>query len=248
MKCVIVDDEKNGREVLATLLTDYCAGIEVAGKAAGAEDGYRLINEVKPGLVFLDIEMPGQNGFELLNRLQPFSFTVIFTTAYEQYAIKAIKYRAADYLLKPIDIDELKAACEKALCAGNPGRIAAPPVRPAVINMFAVDKIALPVKNGIQFVAVADIVHIESDGAYSVIHLNDKTKLVVAKNLKEYEDLLPAGRFLRIHKCHLINIACVRKYVRTDGFYAELENGALVEISRRKKDDFFRLMNIRSLQ
>ncbi|MGZ4157620.1 MAG: LytR/AlgR family response regulator transcription factor, partial [Bacteroidia bacterium] len=197
----------------------------------------------EPDIVFLDIEMPNGNGFSLLQRFEEITFQLIFTTAYENYAIAAIRHHALDYLLKPIDIDELKAAIKNASTAIKN--------KPAVnrysdfINERKADitsRIALPIKDGIVYLTLSEIIRVESDGSYSTFYNSDGKKYVVSKNLKEYEDILPTREFFRSHKSHLINIKKVKKYLRTDGYFAEMEDGSVIEISRRKKDEFLQLM------
>lgn len=242
MTAVIIDDEKKGRESLHKLISSHCPGVEIVAMAASAEDGYRIICEHHPDVVFLDIEMPNENGFSMLARFTTISFQVIFITAYDEYAIRAVRQHALDYLLKPIDIDELCTAVENAkkAVAGKPEHFdtALHPGRRLDMN----SRIALPVKDGIIYLEVSGIIRIESEGSYSTFFSVDGKKYVVSKNLKEYEDLLPAKEFFRSHKSHLINMRKVKKYIRTDGNFAEMENGSVIEISRRKKDEFLQLM------
>jgi len=244
MKAIIVEDEKKGQEILSSLILKYCTDVEIVGVADNAEDAYLLINKAKPDVVFLDIEMPKGNGFYLLEKFDNINFQIIFTTAYDNYAIKAIKYHALDYLLKPIDIDELKQAVE------NVKKALLKPDNTKYIDFLATRKLdfenrlGLPVKDGILYIQVADIIRIESDGSYSTIYLTESQKHVVSKNLKEYEDVLPVKEFFRVHKSHLINIKKVKKYVRQDGYFVEMEDGSQVEIARRKKDEFLQTMNL----
>jgi two-component system, LytTR family, response regulator len=244
MKAIIIDDEKKGREILQTLINEYCKNVEVIAMAENADDGYTLIQQHRPDVIFLDIEMPNGNGFYLLEKFEEISFQVIFTTAYDHYAIKAIKYHALDYLLKPIDIDELKEAV-----AHVEKTIQSTPEKNRLTEFIAerklslTSRIALPVKEGIIYLMVADIIRVESDGSYSTFYTSDGKKYMVSKNLKEYEDVLPVKEFFRSHKSHLINIKKVKKFLRTDGFFVEMEDGSMVEISRRKKDEFLILMN-----
>jgi two-component system LytT family response regulator len=243
MKAVIVDDEKKGREILTKLLEKYCPEVKVCGTASNAEEGYTIINESEPDIVFLDIEMPNGNGFALLNRFEEIGFQVIFTTAYDNYAIQAIKHHALDYLLKPIDIDELQTAVENAKNAIK---------EKPTVNRYAGfiadrkpeagNRIGLPIKDGIVYLNISEIIRIESDGSYSTFFSTDGKKYVVSKNIGEYEEILPSKEFFRSHKSHLINIKKVKKYLRTDGYFAEMEDGSVIEISRRKKDEFLQLM------
>lgn len=244
MNAIIVDDEKKGREILHKLIKDYCPEVHVQALASHADEAYELIRKYAPDILFLDIEMPNGNGFYLLEKFEVIPFQVIFTTAYDNYAIQAIKHQAFDYLLKPIDIDELKttiANVKKSIVTHSVKNHTAAFAPESRVQLTG--RIALPMKEGIIYLPVADIIRIESDGSYSVFYTGDMKKYMVSKNLKVYEDLLPAAMFFRVHKSHLINIKKVRKYLRTDGYFAEMEDGSLVEISRRKKDEFLQLMD-----
>ena len=243
MKAIIIDDEEKGRKILQSLIESYCRDVEVVATASDADEAYTLITKHKPDVIFLDIEMPNGNGFYLLEKFNEIPFQVIFTTAYDSYAIKAIKYHALDYLLKPIDIDELKQAVEKIKIQKQNGQ---PETRYmeflASRKLEFSGRIGLPIKEGVVFLAISDIIWIESDGNYCTFHAADSKKYVVSKNLGEYEELLPCNEFFRAHKSHLINVKKVKKYIRTDGYYVEMEDGALVEIARRKKDEFLNIM------
>lgn len=243
MKALIIDDEKKGRETLQTLLEKYCPGVQVAACGTDADEGYELILKHKPEIVFLDIEMPNGSGFSLLEKFDKINFQVIFTTAYETYAVRAIKHHALDYLLKPIDIDELKKAVESAQSATGSTTTARYGEFIKDRRQDIISRIALPIKEGIVYLTISEIIRIESDGSYSTFYVQDGKKYVVSKNLKEYEDLLPVKQFFRSHKSHLINIKKVKKYLRTDGYFAEMDDGSMIEISRRKKDEFLQLMN-----
>jgi len=242
MKAIIIDDENKGRAMLRKLVENYCPQVEVCADAANIADGFTQIMEHRPDIVFLDVEMPGGNGFELLEKFDKILFEIIFTTAYENYALKAIKYHALDYLLKPIDIDELTQAVERVRqiiqTKPNAGRYEGLIDR----NQRITGKISLPMKDSIVYINVCDIIRIESDAGYSTFYTVGNKNYTTSKNLKDYEDVLPAAEFFRIHKSHMINMKKVKKYIRVDGYYVEMEDGSLVEIARRKKDDFLRLM------
>lgn len=243
MKTIIIDDEKKGREILQQLIITYCGELQIVGMAKNADEAYALIMQQKPDVIFLDIEMPNGDGFSLLERFDGISFQVIFTTAYDEYALKAIKHHALDYLLKPIDMEELKLAVSKLKKDNAPVQ-----ARQKITEFLAAKKldmssrIALPVREGLIYLQVSDILRIESDGSYSTFFTSDGKKYMVSKNLGEYENMLPAKEFFRVHKSHLINMKKVKKYLRTDGSFAEMEDGSLVEISRRKRDEFLTLM------
>jgi len=243
MKAIIIDDEQKGREILQKLIEQYCDNdLEIVAVASNVIDAFKLIGFHKPQLIFLDIEMPGGNGFSLLDKFSTTDFKVIITTAFDDYAIKAIKHHAFDYLLKPIDIDELVQAVASVKAAIS-RETADKKELPALQRLSLSSRLALPVKDGIFYLIVSDIMRVESDGGYSTFHTGDGKKYVVSKNLKEYEDLLPEKEFFRVHKSHLINIKKVKKYIRTDGNFIEMEDGSIVEIARRKKDEFLQMMN-----
>jgi two-component system LytT family response regulator len=244
MNAIIIDDEKKGREILSKLVETYCQDVNIVAMAANADEGYEAITEKKPDIVFLDIEMPNGNGFSLLERFNEINFQIIFTTAYDNYAIQAIRHHALDYLLKPIDIDELKTAVENAKNALKEK----PEVNRytefiAERKLDSNSRLALPIKEGIAYLSVSEIIRVESDGSYSTFYSSDGKKYVVSKNIGEYETILPVKDFFRSHKSHLINIKKVKKFLRTDGYFAEMEDGSVIEISRRKKDEFLQLMS-----
>ena len=242
MKAIIIDDEKKGRTTLEGLLNEYCPAVQVVASAGSAEEGFELIGQHQPHLVFLDIEMPQGNGFSLLDKFNKTPFYVIFTTAHENYAIQAIRHNAFDYLLKPIDIDDLKEAVEKVQKAlQKEGKIENTEYA-HIEKLSYASRIALPVKEGTVYLQVADIIRIESDGSYSLFFTVDHARYIVSKNIGEYEHILPEKEFFRVHKSHLVNIRKVKKYIRLDGYFAEMEDGSMIEISRRKKEEFLQSM------
>lgn len=243
LKAIIIDDEIAAINALRFLIEKYITDVTVIAGSNEAAEGILLIEAHKPDIVFLDISMPDMNGFAILDQLHYRDFSLVFTTAHTEYAIQAIRHQASDYLLKPIDIDELKMCIEhirnkRNMKQGNRNNEA---IQGRKFDFNS--RIGLPVKEGVIFQSVADIVWIESDGNYCTFHTSDAKKYVVSKNIGEYEEVLPVKEFFRAHKSNLINIKKVRKYIRTDGYFVEMENGALVEISRRKKDEFLQLMN-----
>lgn len=237
LNTVIIDDEERSRQTLRQMLSLFCENVQIIGEAKDVRTGVELITIVKPDLVFLDIKMPDGNGFDLLKALETKNFNLIFTTAYDQYAIKAFKFNAIDYLLKPIDTDELKAAVKKA--ENN-----------AVANVSNVDnllsnlkdqdkedhKIILSTSEGIHIIRVKNIIRCQADDYYTNFYLNDGRKIMISKTLKENEELLADYNFIRPHRSHLINIAYIKKYVKSDGGYIVLADGTKVPVSRRKKD------------
>ncbi|HEY0679189.1 MAG TPA: LytTR family DNA-binding domain-containing protein [Chitinophagaceae bacterium] len=241
LTAVIIDDEAHSVDVLKTLLATYCPNVKVIGQADNAINGRTVINELSPDVVFLDIEMPFGTGFDLLDTLENKDLSIIFVTAYDHYALKAIKYYAIDYLLKPVDIDELKLAVKKASEKKEQQDFTSLPVtllRSYLEKGVDNSKIALPMADGIQFVNRNEIVRCEACGNYTKIYLKENRSYLVARTLGEYEDLLTPYNFLRIHHAHLINLDHIEKYVRGEGGYVIMSDGAIVDISRRKKQDF----------
>ncbi|MES2730589.1 MAG: LytTR family DNA-binding domain-containing protein [Bacteroidota bacterium] len=245
IRAVIVEDEPKNAIVLTQLLTDHCPEVVVQGVEGDCLKAYTLINEIRPELIFLDIEIQRGTGFDLLDQLQPIGFEVIFITAFHHYAIQAFKYNSIDYLLKPIDEDELVQAVERAqnrirnrvvnenLLAflktlASPSPLS--PARPA--------KVGFPTLEGYVFLFPHQIIRCEASGAYTFIYCTGNEKLVISKSLKEIESLLDQNVFCRVHHSQLINLSFVKKYHRGKGGYLELEDGTYVEVSARKKNDF----------
>lgn len=243
LKACIVDDEKKGRDSLQKLLEAYCPHVEVVGQADSISNGYLLISKEKPELVFLDVEMPQGSGFELLKRFEKINFKTIFVTAHKHYAIKAIRFAALDYLLKPVDVDELVEAVNHAI--ENKSQNYQSNYNGLLDNLSngKSGKIAVPVKEGVVFINPNDIIRFEADGAYTHIYAGSD-KYTGTKNIKEYEQLLNDYSFFRAHHSHLINLKHVKRFSRADGYFAMMSDGASVEVSRRKKDQFLELMNI----
>lgn len=244
MTAILIDDEPNATEALTNMLRMTCPDVEVIAIANDPQRGIELLRERQPDVLFLDIQMPHMTGFELLEKLGKVNFEVIFTTAYDQYALQAFKVSAVDYLLKPIDMDELEAAVGKV----RERKRAAQPDFGAIEHLFRQmqrpepQRLALPVGDGLMFVPVSDIVRLQSDSNYTTFYLTSKQKVLVSRTMGEYEDLLGKQNFCRVHHSHIINLAHLQRYVKTDGGYAEMSDGAKVEISRRKKDDFVAML------
>jgi len=242
---IIIDDEAKGRLALRQKLKEYCPDIRLEGEAEDGEEGLKLIEETQPDIVFLDIEMPILNGFDMLLRLQRKDFHLIFTTAYDHYAIKAIRFAAFDYLLKPVDIEELKAAVEKIRLSGqeiNNGRR----LETLAHNLqTALNKIAISTLEGLLFFDLNDIIHIEAQSNYTVFSFSNRPRLTVSRTLKEFEDLLPPEQFFRSHHSHIINLQYIKRYMKGDGGQIELRNGELVDVSRKKKEEFLKLLGMK---
>lgn len=245
IKTIIVDDEEFARSSLFFLLQQNCAQVEIIGIAKSVAEASEILNNQSVDLIFLDIAMPGVNGFELIPAAAKQKAAVVFTTAYDQYAIKAIKANALDYLLKPIDIDELKLAVEKAEAhikssgSHNDPDDGVSNLAAALSRDSEIIKITLPFGHGFKVVDVNDIVYIEADSNYSVVHLNSEEKITVSKVLKEFEELLPTAQFLRVHKSTLVNLNYLREYNNKNGLQIFLKNGTSLNVSRRRATEFF---------
>ena len=244
MKAIIIDDELNGRIALRQKLRDYCPDIEVVGEADSGKTGIERIQELKPDLVFLDIEMPDMDGFEMLIRIPEKKFHLVFTTAYDHYAIKAIKYAAFDYLLKPVDIDELKSTIER-LALLPVTALANKKLETLEQNLLSkpfLNKIAIPTTEGLLFFDLQNIIHLEAESNYTNIYFDQHPKLMASRTLKDFEEILPTDTFFRLHNSHIINLHFIKRYIRGDGGQVEMKNGNFVLVSRRKKDEFLKLI------
>ena len=239
---ILVDDETQNRTLLRTLLEEYCEGVSVLGEAANVQEAVTLINEQKPDVVFLDIEMPKESGFRLYKYFNEIDFEIVFTTAYPKYAIKAIKLAALDYLVKPIDLDELVSALdrvrEKKLLGVNSD--ANHQYMGQLVANQPAQKIALTTKEGFIFVRIEDIVRCEADKSYTIFIFKDRKKLVTSKNLASYEELLKGFGFKRVHRSHLINPNYIQQYFRGKPLMITMEDGASITISAQKRDDLFK--------
>lgn len=238
IKAIIVDDEPYCCESLATLLQRYCPQVSLIDVYYNGTSALKAIYEEKPDLLFLDIEMPQMNGFELLEKLKEIPFQLIFTTSYDQYAIKAIRFSALDYLLKPVDREELQRAVQKAAA-----RISVPnrdqiDILLQKLNQPAVsvNKIAIPTMEGLQMVPIDSIISCGADSNYTVFQVKNRQKLVVSRTLKEIEEMLEDYPFIRVHHSFLINLNEVDKYVRGDGGYLIMSDGSSIDVSRSRKD------------
>jgi two-component system, LytTR family, response regulator len=241
VKAIIIDDEEDARSTLRAFVKQYCPQVEVIAEADGVQEGYRAVMANEPDLVFLDIQMDDGTGFHLLEKIRAPRFNVIFTTAYDEYAIKAFKYSAIDYLLKPIDPDELIEAVSK-LKKDNEGN------EPRIQNLIKnrdekeMDRLTLSSQEGLTFVKLDNIMRLESDSNYTHFFLTTKEKITVPKSLKEYELILPESKFFRTHQSHIVNLNYVKKYMREDGGYVLMEDGSEVLVARRRKEEFISVL------
>jgi two-component system LytT family response regulator len=245
LKTLIVDDEADAVNFINSIIKEYCPNLEVIGTATSATDGVRLIIELQPELVFLDVEMPHGSGFDLLAQFPKKMFDVVFITAFNQYALKAIKFSAVDYILKPINIGEFIEAVDKVIGKRTHSLNLNINYGELLENLKSTlpTKLAIPTSEGMEYLNTKEIIRIEADRSYCWFYLTDHKKHLVSKNLKEYQDLLSDRNFFRPHNSHLINLDFVKKYVRQEGGYIEMTDGSQIPVSRTKRDLFLQQMN-----
>lgn len=238
INAIIIDDERHSCDALKMLLGKCCPQVQVTAICYSGEEGIKKINELNPQLVFLDIEMPHMNGFQMLEQLQKIDFEVIFTTSYDQYAITAFKFSALDYLLKPVDREELEKAVQRVSKKINPPVSEQLEILLQKINQPAitVQRIALPTMQGLEFVPVESILHCSSNNNYTEFFLTDKKKLLVSRTLKEVEDMLADHSFLRVHNSYIVNLNAVTRYVKGEGGYLVMTDGSTIDVSRSRKE------------
>jgi two-component system LytT family response regulator len=242
MKAIIIDDEQHCIKTLHWTLAQYCPEVEIVATAENGTNGKNSIEAFNPDIVFLDIEMPMMNGIDMLKSFEEIDFEVIFTTAYDKYAINAIKLNALDYLLKPIDKDELIAAVDKI----KTKKLKIDKLQ--IDNLHEVhktkiaDKIAITTIDGLQFITLQNIIRIEADGSYSIFYLLDGKKILLSKKLGDVQELLSNNlEFFRPQKSHIINLKFVEKYIRTDGGEIIMVDNSRLALSRNKKDEFLEM-------
>jgi two-component system LytT family response regulator len=238
IKAIIIDDEANNIENLQNIITQHCSNIHLVGTATNSDTGSQLIASQQPDLLFLDIQMPGKSGFDLLKELPKIDFEVVFITAYDRFGIQAIKFSALDYLLKPININEFLLAVAKA-----EEKIRSKKESSNIQNLLKylkggkeVPKIALPTLKEIMYVKVSDILRCEAENNYTNFHLINGEHVLVCKTLKEFADLLKPHNFLRSHQSHLVNIDCIKSFLKEDGGILLLTNRERVPISRQNRE------------
>lgn len=243
IKAILIDDEKHCRETLAIQLEKYCPEVKLLAECSSSAQGLQAIADYQPDVVFLDVEMPLMNGFEMLQQLPDIPFEVIFTTGYDAYAIKAIRFSALDYLLKPIDRDELKKAV---------GKISPRPEHQMTKQLdillqklsnkpVTLQKIALPTLDGFELVPLETIIQCESDSNYTYVFLKNGKKFVVSRTLKEIEELLEGHYFLRVHHSHLINLNEIVRYIRGEGGYVVMSDNTSINVSRSRKEALLKI-------
>lgn len=245
IKALLIDDEPLCLDVLENDLQTHCPEVKILAKCDSAKEGLKAIKEHKPDLIFLDIEMPWMNGFEMLEVIDPINFEVIFTTAYDEFAVQAFRISAIDYLLKPIDKKDLIAAVKKVLDKQAP-MLSKSQLDVLMDNMNPTQsnqRVALPDKTGFEFVQIKDILYCEADGNYTCFYLENKKKKLISRPMKEVEKMLSDFNFCRIHNSFLINLDQTQRYVRGDGGYVEMVGGAVLNVARSKKDELLARIN-----
>ncbi len=247
MKTIIIDDNQKSRDFLEGLLLKYCPEISLMGKAFDITEGKHLIEQVKPELVFLDVEMPGGTGFELLKQFSSIDFKVIFTTAHEKYALTAIKFSALDYLLKPIDSRELQQAITK-VKASIDREFSQLKIQTLLQNINTTpaaqeQKIVLKDKYGMQVTLLKDVIRLEAENSYTQFFIKDQKPLIISKPLKDYEKILPQEQFFRCHKSHIVNMKYLLRYDKREDEILMMQDGSKVPVSRRKLDVLLEKMN-----
>lgn len=253
MTSIIIDDEVHCIGALELTLRDCDPTVEIVATCRSGNAGIQAISAHQPELVFLDIAMPGMNGFEMLSQIEEPSFEIIFTTAYDEYALQAMKVSAVDYLLKPVDFDELAKALEKVrrriaakrALQSDPTDLAgywSKVIENMRSNAERYPNIAFPTSNGYEMVRASDILYLEADGNYARIFLRDQPSLFISKTLKDMQDTLKDYNFVRVHHSHLVNRKAIKRYVRGEGGYVVLDNDKHIAVSRRRKPELLRAL------
>ncbi len=245
LTAILIDDEKNSRESLRKKIETHCPEITVIAECSNGKEGLEAINRFQPAIVFLDIEMPHMNGFAMLQQLTERNFELVFTTAFNQYAIDAIRYSALDYLVKPIDVTDLVNAVFRISKEKKPG------INYKQLDILAgylsqqkktPDKIAVSVASGLEILNIDSIVYMEATGNYTNIYMTENKPLLSSKTLKDFEDILPSTLFCRVHNASLVNVSFIKKYNRGEGGQVVLTNGVVLDVARRRKDELLQLL------
>lgn len=245
LTAIVIDDEKNSREAFIKKLQTHCPNVQLLCECSNGKEGIDAINTLKPQIVFLDIEMPQMNGFAMLQQLTKKEFHLVFTTAYNQYAIEAIRFSAFDYLVKPVDVNELINTINRIKqkeAAEHTGEKLDVLIAHLVDEKSKPSKIAIATMEGIDFVSMEDIVYLEAVGNYTTVHIKNGKPILASKTLKEFEDILPANRFCRVHNGSMVNVAFIQKFIKGDGGQIVLSNGILLDVARRRKEELLKLM------
>jgi two-component system LytT family response regulator len=242
LQAIIVDDELSSVQNLQQKLAEFCPDVTVVATAQRPEDAILLIRQHKPDVIFLDIEMPRMSGFRMIEELGDCDFNIVFTTAYNHYAIDAIRISAFDYLTKPIVIKDLQHTIERLLKYQKTyTRDKMDVLRTSLATPKSQEeKIAIPTSDGLEFIPIKTIIHIESSSNYSTLSLTDGKNVLVTRLLGDFEELLQPYNFFRVHNSHLINMAHIKKYIRGEGGQVVMQNGNVIDVARRKKEEFLK--------
>ena len=242
IKAIVIDDEQESRNTVINILNNFCENIQVIAQAENVRDGIDEIEKEQADVVFLDIQMPDGTGFDLLEKLVEINFQVIFVTAFDQYALKAIKFSALDYILKPVNPQHLMDAVEKIKAPKTDFGLISKQISTLLRNKNGFERITLPTFEGLRFIILKDIIRCEADNNYTNFYLNSGEKVLVTKTLKEYDESLSGEDFIRVHQSHLVNIKFVDRYIKGDGGTIIMTDGSHVEVSRRRKEAFLKRM------
>jgi two-component system LytT family response regulator len=247
IKSLIIDDEPHCIDALKTDLDKYCGNVEISATCSSGKEGILAIKKHHPRLIFLDVEMPWMNGFEMLEMLDHIDFCIIFTTAYDKFAAKAFRISAVDYLLKPVDVSDLKIAVKKAeeKILASEGTVNIQNLLHNIKQPAEHQKVAFPQRDGYEFIAADNILYCNAEGAYTTIHLTGNKKFLVSKTLGDIEEMLPADIFQRIHHSTIVNVQHITNLIRSDGGYVLLNNGEKLMISKAKKDMLLQRLGLR---
>jgi two-component system, LytTR family, response regulator len=248
IKSIIIDDEQHCIDALKTDLDKYCGNVEVSASCSSGKEGILAIRKYKPRLIFLDVEMPWMNGFEMLEMLDHINFCIIFTTAYDKFAARAFRISAVDYLLKPIDATDLKAAVQKAeeKILSSAGTVNIQNLLHNIRHPAQQQKIALPNRDGYEFAPVNSILYCSAEGAYTKVVFNNKHALLISRTLGDIEETLPPEIFIRIHHSTIVNINAVTHYSRTDGGYVVMNTNEKLMVSKARKEALLQRLGLKA--
>lgn len=245
IRTVIIDDESRARETIKKMIMLYCPDIEIIGEAANVAEGVRLINNIAPELVLLDIKMPDGTGFDLLKQLDSIDFSLVFITAFDEYAVKAFKFSAVDYLLKPIDPDELTSTIDRVKRQKKNDKIDLSVVLNNLRDLKKENKkLVLKTTESIYVVSVQDIIRCEASGNYTHFYLSNEHPILVSHTLKDYEEMLKGHNFLRVHQSHLVNLEHIKRYDKSDGGMLVMKDDKTVPVSTRKKETLLHVLGL----
>lgn len=240
IRCILVDDDSRNNFILEKLIEQFCTGIQVLGAATSAAAAVQLVKQHKPDLIFLDVEMPGKNAFDLLEDLRPVNFQVVFVTAFDKYAVRAFRVGALDYLLKPVSIDDLKNAVkrveERLQQGGTNNQVES--YLEALGKSDLTQRIVLPVKDGYAQYELDSILYCKAKGAYTTFHFAGGHKILITGTLKSFEEVLPENIFVRIHHSSIVNLQHVTGYTRGRGGYVTMKDGSQLDVAQRKREEF----------